>query len=184
MKAYWFSKDDGTTEHQETPAVIGRTDTFDGEPIPCEQGLHASPTPWDALQYAHGARLWEVEIPDDSVPHGNPLDKYAAKSRTYLRSVDLRAVLIEFSCQQAEGVLPLYEKLYPNDDRPRRAIETARRHLAGRATDAELAAARTAAEAAAKAAWAAAGAREAEAAWALFNEMALAELGKEATGGR
>jgi hypothetical protein len=153
VKAYWFSNDDGTTAHQKTPAVVGRTDTFDGTPIPCECGLHASPTPWDALQYACGGRLWEVEIPDDSIPHGIPhgipLDKYAARSRTYLRSVDLRHVLVEFSCRQADGVLHIYEKLRPNDARPRKAIEAARAYERGEITRAQLDAAWAAARAAA-----------------------------------
>ncbi len=171
MRAYWFSREDGTTEHQSVAAVVGRTDTFDGAPVPCECGLHASPTPFDALGYACGARLWAVEIPEDAVPHGNPVDKYACKSRTYLRSVDLRPVLIEFSCRQAEGILHLYEQRYPNDDRPRKAIEMARRHAAGKATNEELAVAREAAgeaAGAAEAAWAARAATwaAAEAAWA------------------
>jgi len=166
MKAYWFSRDDGTTEHQKIPVEVGRTDTFHGDPVPCERGLHASPTPWDALQYACGARLWEVELPEDAVPHGNPLDKYAARSRKYLRSVDLRSVLVEFSCRQAEGVLHIYEKMYPNDPRPRNAIEAARAYQRGEITKEQLAAAWDAARAAAG---------------KMFNEMALEALGGEMT---
>jgi hypothetical protein len=178
MRAFWFSSDDGTTEHQKTPAAVGRTDTFDGTPIPCERGLHASPTPWDALQYACGGRLWEVEIPDDSVPHGTPLDKYAARSRTYLRSVDLRHVLVEFSCRQAERVLHIYEKKYPDDERPRKAIEAARAFQCGKITKTQLAAAEAAAG---EAAWAAAGAA-ARAAAEAAAEAAAGEAAGEAAG--
>jgi len=54
-------------------------------------------------------------------------------------------------------VLPIYEKAYPDDNRPRKAIEIARRFANGEATKNELAAARAAAWAAAgAAAWAAA----------------------------
>ena len=158
MIAYWFSRDDGTTEHQKTPAEVGKTDRSDGTPAPCEKGLHASPTPFDALQYAAGCRLWEVEIPADSVPHGDPLDKYAAKSRRYLRSVDLRRVLVEFSCRQAEGVLDLFEKRYPDGKRPREAIEAAREYAKKQTHNV-----RAAAEAA-------------RAAEAMLNEMALSAL--------
>jgi len=176
MIGYWFSNDDGTTEHQTMPAVVGRTDTFDGDPVPCECGLHASPTPWDALQYARGGRLWKVAIPADSVPHGNPVDKFAARSRKYLRCVDLRPALVEFSCRQAEGVLHIYEKKYPNDDRPRKAIEAARAYQRGEINKDQLAATRAAARAAAwDASWAAAW----DAAKKMFNEMALAALDGE-----
>ncbi len=171
MKAYWFSSDDGTTAYQTVPAEVGRTDTFDGQPVPCERGLHASPTPWDALKYAMGGRLWEVEIPADAVPHGNPVDKYVATRRTYLRSVDLRDVLVEFSCRRAEGVLHIYEKKYPNDSRPRNAIEAARASQRGEITKEQLAAAGAAAwDAAGAAAWAAAWAAARAAAWAAARD--------------
>lgn len=57
----------------------------------------------------------------------------------------------------AEAVLPIYEREYPDDDRPRRAILVARRYALGLATaDADLAAAWAAAGAARDAAYAAA----------------------------
>lgn len=48
----------------------------------------------------------------------------------------------EVACDFAEHVLPIYEAAYPNDKRPRQAIETARKYLQGLATEAELANAR------------------------------------------
>jgi len=117
MKGYWFSKEDGTTEHLKDPAEVGKV--HDAPPVdsggnlgpivPCERGYHASPTPWDALQYACGPILYEVEIPDDAIPHGNPISKYAAKSRRYLRKVDLTAVCRQFAVQQALEVIDLWK---------------------------------------------------------------------------
>jgi len=101
MIGYWFAREDGTTKHLKAPAVIGETHTVDGEIIPCARGLHASPTPWDALKYAKGTVLYEVEIPDDAIPHGDPVDKYAARSRTYLRKVNLERAMYQFAAQQA-----------------------------------------------------------------------------------
>ena len=66
-----------------------------------------------------------------------------------------------FACDCAERVLPIFEKEYPNDKRPRAAIEAARGYLAGVVTETARAAA-WAAGAARAAAWAAAEA----AAWA------------------
>ena len=50
----------------------------------------------------------------------------------------------------AEAVLPIWERDYPGDERPRQAINAARRYADGEATDEELAAARAAAAAAAR----------------------------------
>ena len=62
----------------------------------------------------------------------------------------------------AESVLHLYERDYPNDDRPRKAIAAARAYARGQITDAAGAAARDAAGAAARdAAWDAARAAQA-----------------------
>jgi hypothetical protein len=57
-----------------------------------------------------------------------------------------------FACDCAERVLPIFEKDYPNDNRPRRAIEVARLFADGKATDEERNAARAAAGNAARAA--------------------------------
>ncbi len=104
-----------------------------------------------------------------------------------------------FACDCAERVLPLFEKKYPLDNRPRTAIDVVRRFANGEASPEELeaaaeAAARAAraaaraAEAAARAAeaagwaaaWAAAGAAgAARAAWAAW---AAAEAAKAAVG--
>jgi len=55
-----------------------------------------------------------------------------------------------FACDCAERVLPIFEKAYPNDSRPRVSIETARKFANGRTTREEMAAARDAARDAAK----------------------------------
>ncbi len=73
------------------------------------------------------------------------------------------------ACDYAEHVLHIYEAKYPDDQRPRRAIEVARRYAMGDASRTELAAAWSAAgsagSAAWSAAWSAASAASAERAW-------------------
>jgi hypothetical protein len=64
---------------------------------------------------------------------------------------DRKAVVLA-ACDCAETTLPIFEKRYPDDKRPRVAIETVRRWARGKATGAELRAARYAAYAAAAAA--------------------------------
>ena len=64
-------------------------------------------------------------------------------------------------------MLPIYEQRYPEDERPRKAIETKQLWLDGNASDKELDAARDAARyAAGAAAWGAARATAWDAAWA------------------
>ena len=67
-----------------------------------------------------------------------------------------------FASDCAELVLPIYEKQYPNDNRPRLAIKAARDYANGLITIEELAAASAAASAAA---------RDASAAWDAWDEI-------------
>ena len=87
------------------------------------------------------------------------------------------------ACDYAEHVLHIFEAKYPDDDKPRKAIEVSRRYARGEATDAELSAAWNAVGAAARAAWYAAGAAAWAAAWAavgdaerMWQEARLREL--------
>jgi len=70
------------------------------------------------------------------------------------------------ACDFAEEVLPIFEKRYPNDKRPRVVIETKRKWVAGEVADEELDAA--AADAAAAAVYAADAADAADAAYAAY----------------
>ena len=83
-----------------------------------------------------------------------------------------------FACDCAERVLPIYEKQYPDDQRPRQAIETARRFAIGKATPEELHAAGATAGATAAALAASAAALAASAAGA----AACAALAANAAG--
>jgi hypothetical protein len=78
-----------------------------------------------------------------------------------------------FACDCAERVLPIFEEEYPNDNRPRQAIETARRFALGKATQEELATA----EATARAIAAATATAAAEAAWAATRATAATVWG-------
>ena len=99
-----------------------------------------------------------------------------------LRAVDGKDKEIRlFAADCAEMVLPFYEKDYPNDKRPRLAIQAARDYDNGLITLEELAAAWAAARAAAwDAAWAPAGAAAWAAAWAPAGAAARAPAGDAA----
>ena len=82
-----------------------------------------------------------------------------------MRAVDGKDKEIRlFAADCAEFVLPIFEKEYPNDDRPRKAIQAARDYANGLMSREQLAAA-DAADAARAAAWDAAR----DAAWAAWD---------------
>jgi hypothetical protein len=93
-------------------------------------------------------------------------------------------IQIEFACRCAEHVLHFYEDKYPDDKRPREAIEAARAYAEGRGSAAEAAeAAWDAWEAAARAAWAAEDAARAAAraaAWAAWAAEAARDVARAA----
>jgi hypothetical protein len=141
----------------------GRWRSVRGGLMPCANGLHA--TTADNLVPFLDAQLWRCEAGDEYVWHEDANGRKLVARR--LRIVerfeawnDRTARLFAADC--AERVLPLFEEACPGDDRPRRAIETARLFADGAAT----AAARDAAwEAAWAAAGDAAGAAARDAAW-------------------
>ena len=75
------------------------------------------------------------------------IDKVAFESARILAPVGTltERTAHALACDFAEHVLPIWEARYPGDDRPRVAIETKRRWLAGEASDEERYAAYTAA---------------------------------------
>jgi hypothetical protein len=146
------------------------------EHSPCEEG-------WEKLLKSLG----KTEADDEPLPLVTILDsKGVADAIWCLRALgDAHQTAVRlFACDVAEGVLYLFEKQYPDDKRPRQAIETARRYALGKATKEELDAAMVAAwdarDAAARAAARAAvmaaakvAARDAWAAGAAAGDVAL-----------
>src|SRR5690606_25966888 len=73
--AWHFIKEDRRSgAGSREPWVDGAIERHEGDVAPCQAGLHSSPTPFDALQYAPGPLLSLVEIPDegdDCIAHGS-----------------------------------------------------------------------------------------------------------------
>ena len=115
----------------------------------CEQGWHAC-THNNLMDWAN-AQLYEVELKGEIL---EGTDKVASEQMRFIRKIDAwygkTARLV--ACRCARDVLPIFEREYPNDPRPRMAIETAEKYANGEANYYELDAARAAASAAASAA--------------------------------
>ena len=163
-KGKWYlptKRKDGTWQPGKWMPVI------DGELVACRHGYHLC-RPNDLIRWLNEA-IFEAEFEGECMEVDN---KIVVRKARLIRKIenwnDVTARL--FACDCAEHVLPIFEKQYPDDKRPRSAIETARKFALGTATQDELDAAWGAAWAAARAAawaaaWAAGGAAGA-AAWA------------------
>ena len=93
----------------------------------CKRGFHASKTPLQALSYVKGEILAEVEVRGDSIVQDDKecwseMRVTKAWNWTKLDSVALAIFA-------AELVIGIFEKKYPEDKRPRKAIEAAKKYL-------------------------------------------------------
>ncbi len=106
-----------------TPVTI---DAGEGETI-SQIGYRSSLTLWDAFLQADGPIACLVEVSEAISTEGDAEAGFVQVSRTrrLLAMKDLRADLRLFACDCAERVLSFYEREYPGDNRPRRAIQVA-----------------------------------------------------------
>lgn len=161
MLAWHFLAEDKCLGYGDGRSVeVGVPLECEGDPALCQNGMHGSVRLIDALHYASGPVVCRVEIEGDII-EGN--DKICGRRRTVLWWIDATRILHEFACQCAEDALALVEE---PDPRSVAAIAAKRKWLAGKITDEELAAARSAAWAAARSAAEAARSAARAAAWA------------------
>jgi len=121
----------------------------------------------------------DTPIPLDKVLESNGLDDALWCLRCINESAGMEIIL--FKCDCAERVLPIFEKEYPDDNRPRILIETLRRFANKEATQEELARAARAARESRAAAW---DAREAAnaAVWATTGDARAVAMAAWAAG--
>ncbi len=101
---FWFNSDDKLRYGDGRPVRVGETHTVDGEIKPCQNGLHSSLGPADALAYNPSSIVWVTKI-GGNIVHDN--GKLAASERSYLYRVDVLAVLKQWARECALRVLPL-----------------------------------------------------------------------------
>ena len=142
---------------------------IEGELKLCEHGYHLVKAEEILEWVKEDCQIFEVE-PKGKVTYDG--SKGVCRSARLLKQLNWNDKIARlFACDCAERVLPIFEKNYPDDKRPRVAIETVRRYVNGLSGEEELAAAEAAARAAETAARAAAGATE-TAAWAAAEAAA------------
>ena len=93
------------------------------KPVLCQQGYHF--VTLDQLPRWVGPTLYEIEVRGEVL---TAKDKSVAEQARLIKRVDTwnEKTLRLFAADCAEHVLGIYEKQYPNDERPRKAIQAAR----------------------------------------------------------
>ncbi len=142
MKAWYFSEASKKLRYDDNREIaIGVTHKIEGAPVPCQNGLHGSVKLMDALKYAPGPVVWEVELGGDIVAHEDG-DKLAATERTYLRGgIDITDTLRAFARRCALDVIHLWDA----PEIVKRYLKTGGESIRGTAGDAAWDAARAAA---------------------------------------
>ena len=120
----------------------------------CATGYHCSQKPYDAFSYVQGEILAQVEVKGERETDKNKEvweNMRVVKAYTWTKKDS-----VAFSIFAAELVFANFEKLYPADDRPRKAIEAAKAWLKNPTKENEAAArsAYSAADSAARSAFA------------------------------
>jgi hypothetical protein len=106
MLGWYFSDVSETLRYGDGRKIkVGETHTVECEPVLCHQGLHASKTILDALEYAPGNILFRVKLSGMVVHDTN---KSVATSRKYLSRIDAENILRQFARQCALDVVHLW----------------------------------------------------------------------------
>ena len=123
----------------------------------CNRGFHASENVIHAMGYVSCEVLAKVEVRGEVIRQD---DKQVWSEMRIVEAYEwTKEDSVKLAIYAAELVIEIYEKKYPNDDRPRKAIEAAKAYLktpSDAAADAATDAAAYATDAAAYAAYAAA----------------------------
>ena len=93
----------------------------------CNRGFHGSERIIDALSYVKGEVLALTEVRGESVVQA---DKQCWSEMRVVKAYEWpKEESVKLAIFSAELVIDIYEKQYPNDDRPRKAIEAAKAYL-------------------------------------------------------
>jgi len=121
VRGYRFVKDDLKSEHDNNVQWrIGKWKKLDNnKPLKlCENGFHASKQPLDSLSYVFGSRWFICEAKGEILYDS---DKFCAREMRLTKEIPI-SVIKRFALECAKHVLPIFEKQYPEDKRPREVI--------------------------------------------------------------
>jgi len=126
IKGYKFLKEDMTSKNGTIEKwKLGAWKKHEGKLEMCNAGFHACESPLKAFQsYVYGPRLFIVEA-RGKVLHEKD-DKFCSEEMRIVQEVEnLKEVSVKFAIWAAKKCLKNFETKYPQDKRPRQAIEAA-----------------------------------------------------------
>ncbi len=149
MKYYKLLNKDGTTPHGFGKWPLPKRDKpgawmppIDPPLIACHNGYHVLKI-GDLLEW-RGALLVEIETKGRPLRDSNKSVVKQARAIRIAKGWNNKTLRI-FAADCAERVLPIWQKKYPNDDRPFKAIQAARAFAKGKISFGEMVTARAAA---------------------------------------
>jgi hypothetical protein len=170
MKRYKFLRTGLKSNQGNCKWKVGKWKKFDGDLEMCQQGFHCSKTKYQAFSYVQGEILAEVEVKGKNKKQK---DKEVWSEMMIVKCWKWQKKdSVALAIFSAEQCLKNFEKEYPDDKRPREAIEAAKRWLE-HPTKKNQVAARSEAWSAAESAWSAWSAAE-SAAWSAWSAESAA----------
>lgn len=121
---YKFVSDELKSRNGNLTWVVGEWQQCKGDLELCINGLHASPTLLDSLQYTYGNRWFKVEARGEIV-EGD--DKFVAREMRLTQEIPVKEVLVQFAILCARHCYKNYKAKYPKDTVVIGAIEAAER---------------------------------------------------------
>ena len=127
IKRYKFLKKNLKSERRDCKWKLGEWQHYKGKLKMCKAGFHCSKTKYHAFSYVQGAILAEVEVKGKSIKEK---DKECWSDMRIIRAWKWQKKdSIALAIFSAELCLDNFEKVYPDDKRPREAIEAAKKYL-------------------------------------------------------
>ena len=124
---YKFLHTDLKSENGSTKWRKGVWQHCEGELNMCRVGFHCSKQPYDAFSYVQGEILALVEVKGKSIIQDNKecwSDMRVVKAYKWTKKDSLKLAIFS-----AELCLKNFEEVYPDDERPRQAIEAVKKVL-------------------------------------------------------
>jgi hypothetical protein len=124
----WLKDDMRSANGCEPPWEIGVWKKTEEPLVMCSVGYHASENPVHSLKYKCGNRLFIVEADGTLIKDE---DKFVASEMRIVQELPAKEIIIQFALACAKNCLFRFEGLYPDDPRPRQAIEAVEKYIAG-----------------------------------------------------
>jgi len=119
ITCYRFVTDDLRSQNGDEQWVIGEWKKVDDELKMCKVGLHACKTAYQSLKHVYGNRWFKSEARGNIIEGKN---KFCSSEMRLIKEIPSH-VLDQWMIDCAYHVLPIFEKQYPDDMRPRKLLE-------------------------------------------------------------